>query len=124
MSIKNTISCHCGACSLKLNEPMVWCPNNEKTSCVSSPRSKKPIGCIGDFSKEQCERSRLTKIKVQQNSPVVNTLVTQRTQQRNTGFRREAPKAWCPKIGKGKARRVRSWIWEWVSIRGLREVDE
>ena len=83
--------------------PMVWCPNNEKTSCVSSSMNNKPSGCFGDFSKEQCERSRLTKIKVQQNSPVVNTLVTQRTQQRNTGFRREAPKAWCPKIGKGKA---------------------
>tara|TARA_B100001063_G_scaffold196999_1_gene189123 strand:- start:11990 stop:13129 length:1140 start_codon:yes stop_codon:yes gene_type:complete len=89
--------------SLQLNEPMVWCSNEDKTSCVASPRSKKPIGCIGDFSKEQCERSRLTKIKVKQNSPVVNTLVTQRTQQRNVGFRREAPKAWCPKIEKGKA---------------------
>lgn len=83
--------------------PMVWCPNNEKTSCVSSSMNNKPSGCFGDFSKEQCERSRLTKIKVKQNSPIVNTLVTQRTQQRNVGFRREAPKAWCPKTEKGKA---------------------
>ena len=81
--------------SLSLNEPMVWCPNNEKTSCVSSPRSKKPIGCIGDFSKDQCERSRLKKVK-KQNLPSVNNLVTQKTQQRNTGFRREAPMVWCP----------------------------
>ena len=89
--------------SLQLNEPMVWCPNKDKTSCVSSPINNKPSGCFGDFSKEQCERSRLTKIKVKQNLPVVNTLVTQRTQQRNVGFRREAPKAWCPKTENGKS---------------------
>ena len=84
--------------SLKLNEPMVWCPNNKKTSCVSSPISKKPHGCFGDFNKEQCERSRLKKVR-KQNLPVVNTLVTQR----NVGFRREAPKAWCPKTENGKS---------------------
>jgi len=82
--------------SLQLNEPMVWCPNEDKTSCVASPRSKKPSDCIGDFSKEQCESSRLNKITVKQNLPIVNTLVTQRTQQRNVGFRREAPMVWCP----------------------------
>ena len=84
--------------SLTLNEPMVWCPNEDKTSCVASPRSKKPIGCIGDFSKEQCERSRLKKFK-RQNLPSVSNLVTQRRQRRqrrNTGFRRQAPMVWCP----------------------------
>jgi hypothetical protein len=40
---------------------MVWCPNLQQTSCVSSPMLNKPSGCIGDFSKEQCERSRLNK---------------------------------------------------------------
>ena len=74
---------------------MVWCPNKDKTSCVSSPMNKKPIGCFGDFSKEQCERSRLKKVK-KQNLPSVNNLVTQRTQQRKVGFRRGAPMVWCP----------------------------
>lgn len=82
--------------SLMLNEPMIWCPNEDKTSCVSFRRSKKPSDCIGDFSKDQCERSRLKKITAKQNFPSVNTLVTQRTQQRNTGFRRQAPTVWCP----------------------------
>jgi len=40
---------------------MIWCPNEDKTSCVSFRRSKKPSDCIGDFSKVQCERSRLKK---------------------------------------------------------------
>ena len=84
--------------SLQLNEPMVWCPNEDKTSCVASPRSKKPSDCIGDFSKEQCERSRLKKV-TKQNLPSVSNLVTQRRQRRqrrNTDFRREAPMIWCP----------------------------
>ncbi len=83
--------------SLQLNEPMAWCPNEDKTSCVSSPISKKPHDCFGDFSKEQCERSRLKKVK-KQNLQNINNLVTQK---RNVGFIREAPKAWCPKKGKG-----------------------
>ncbi len=81
--------------SLTLNEPMIWCPNKDKTSCVSFRKSKKPSDCIGDFSKEQCERSRLKKLK-KQNLPSVSNLVTQRRQRRNTGFRRQAPMIWCP----------------------------
>ena len=74
---------------------MVWCPNDKKTSCVSSPMNKKPSGCFGDFSKEQCERSRLNKVR-EQNLSNVKNIFTQRKQQRNSGFRREAPMVWCP----------------------------
>ena len=56
---------------------------------------KKPSGCFGDFSKEQCERSRLKQVK-RQNSPRVTNLFSQRKNLRNRSLRLNEPMVWCP----------------------------